>query len=163
MGEPVEVHEFDFWLGRWEVFTPDGALAGTNHITALFGGRVLAESWTGRTGVLGVSLNSWDPEQGSWHQTWMDSGGSTLLLDGGLHDGRMVLEGRVPSPAAVIAATGTTPTEQRVDAPSATQRHRITWTPSADGDQVRQFWESSDDDGATWAVVFDGRYRRVAE
>jgi hypothetical protein len=34
---------------------------------------------------------------------------------------------------------------------------RITWTPEQDG--VRQHWQSSADDGATWTTVFDGHYR----
>jgi hypothetical protein len=37
-------------------------------------------------------------------------------------------------------------------------RHRITWTPN-DGGSVRQFRESTDDNGA-WSVAFDGRYTR---
>ncbi len=31
-------HQFDFWVGEWEVRTPDGALAGTNRITGILGG-----------------------------------------------------------------------------------------------------------------------------
>ena len=37
-------------------------------------------------------------------------------------------------------------------------RHRITWTPDADG-SVRQLWESTNDKGE-WTVAFDGRYTR---
>jgi hypothetical protein len=37
-------------------------------------------------------------------------------------------------------------------------RHRITWTPDADG-SVRQLWESTDVKGQ-WSTVFDGRYTR---
>jgi hypothetical protein len=39
-------------------------------------------------------------------------------------------------------------------------RHRITWTPNADG-SVRQHWQSTDDAGR-WTTVFDGRYVRAA-
>jgi hypothetical protein len=42
------------------------------------------------------------------------------------------------------------------------QQQRITWTPNADG-TVRQFWDTSDDDGKTWVVSFDGIYRRQAK
>jgi len=73
------VRQFSFWLGRWDVFTPDGAHVGTNDITPLFDGRVLVEHWTGDSGVTGVSLNAWNAERGVWHQTWMDSTGSTPL------------------------------------------------------------------------------------
>jgi hypothetical protein len=140
MTEPVETSQFDFWVGEWEVLDPEGRVVGHNSITRLLGGRALSERWSGAGGVGGASLSSWDAARGRWHQTWMDSTGSTLLLDGGLVDGAMVLEGDAPDDE---------------DA-SRQQRHRITWTPG-DG-EVRQVWEVSDD-GSTWSVAFDGRYR----
>lgn len=124
-------HDFDFWIGEWDVFGPQGAQVGTNDITAMYGNGMLHEHWHGRGGVEGRSLNAYDADRGCWHQTWMDSTGGVLLLDGGLRDGAMVLE-----------AAG----------------QRITWT--HEGEEVRQVWESSTDDGATWTVAFDGRYRR---
>ena len=80
---------------------------------------------------------------GRWHQTWVDSGGSLLLLDGGPLDGGMVLEGVAPAD----------------DDPRRLDRQRITWTPMPDG-SVRQHWEVSADDGGAWRTAFDGRYRR---
>jgi hypothetical protein len=145
MDEPRESRQFDFWLGSWKVFDPDDRLVGTNRISALFGGLALMEEWEGTGAVSGRSLNSWDAGRQHWHQTWMDSSGSTLLLDGGLLDGSMVMEGSAPS------GSGGQPWD----------RHRITWTPSPEGAEVRQLWETSSDDGASWAVAFDGRYRRA--
>lgn len=139
-------HDFDFWLGTWDVFGPQGRQVGTNTITALFGGTVLMEDWSGAGGIRGRSLNSWDANRRSWHQTWMDSTGSTLLLDGGLIDGVMVMQGTAPS------GSNGTPWDA----------HRISWTPSDDGSEVRQLWETSSDDGETWTVGFDGTYRRVS-
>ena len=135
-------HDFDFWIGDWEVFGPQGKQAGTNTITSMFGNGMLHEHWHGKGGVEGRSINAYDEARGVWHQTWMDATGGVLLLDGGLRDGAMVLEGR--------AANG--------EDPSVMERQRITWT--HDGTEVRQLWESSADDGATWTVAFDGRYRR---
>ncbi len=146
MEEPDQAHQFDFWLGSWEVYDPAGRRVGTNRISALFGGLALMEEWEGDGAVSGRSLNAWDAGRDAWHQTWMDSSGSTLLLDGGLEDGSMVMEGSAPSG----------PDGQPWD------RHRITWTPSPDGAQVRQLWETSSDDGSSWSVAFDGeRYRRA--
>lgn len=141
---PSEGTQFSFWLGDWQVFSPAGSPVGTNKITPLYGGRVLVENWSGKGGVEGTSLNAWDPERKCWHQTWMDSTGSTLLLDGAFEDGQMVLEG---------VSEG--------DGVQGPQRNRITWTPSADGAEVRQLWEVSADDGKTWTVGFDGCYRRI--
>ena len=139
-----EAHRFDFWIGRWDVFGPAGRQVGANVIEAVCDGSVLRESWSGTGGVFGTSINSWDRYRRRWHQTWMDSTGTTLLLDGGWHDGAMVLEGEGPNE----------------DDPSRARRHRISWTLSDDGSEVRQYWEVSDD-GETWSVAFDGRYRRA--
>ena len=135
---------FDFWLGTWDVFSPDGRQVGSNRIEALLDGRVLQEHWRGNGGITGTSLNARDATTGRWHQTWVDSSGSVLLLDGEPRNGGMVLEGLTANEADA----------RRSD------RNRITWTPSADGGEVRQLWEVSADDGATWTIAFDGRYRR---
>lgn len=137
-----EYRAFDFWLGDWEVRTPDGKLAGTNRITREYGGCVLHEHYSTDRGYSGESLNIYDASRKRWHQSWVDSSGTLLLLEGGLHDGKMVLEG------------------QTLDDDAKPIRHRITWTPNADG-SVRQFWESTDAAG-TWGTAFDGQYTRAA-
>ena len=134
-------HEFDFWIGEWDVAGPDGASYGRNSITSPFGNGVLAEHWRGTGGVEGHSLNVYDVPRARWHQTWVDTGGNLLLLEGGPVDGAMVLEGVAPDD------------EQRP------VQQRITWTPSADGSEVRQHWETSID-GDVWETAFDGRYHR---
>ncbi len=135
--------DFDFWLGFWEVRDPEGKLVGHNRIEAAHGGCVLIENWTSSSGVTGTSVNLYDRDRGRWHQTWVDSGGGLLQLDGALNGRSMVLEGD-----AIDA-----------DAPGKLSRQRITWTPQAGG--VRQLWESSTDGGKTWIAVFDGRYTRA--
>jgi len=91
--------------------------------------------------VEGRSLNAYDASTDRWHQTWVDSTGGLLLLDGGLVDGAMVLEGSAPA-----------------DQGAAPERQRIAWTVERDG--VRQHWEASADGGTTWRTAFDGCYRR---
>ncbi len=137
-------HAFDFWIGDWDVFGPQGKQVGTNTISALFGTGSLTEHWRGVGGIEGRSLNAYDAMRSCWHQTWVDATGTLLQLDGGWSDGAMVLEGIAPSD----------------DDPGRNDLQRITWTPSGDGKQVRQLWEVSGDDGASWQVAFDGRYRR---
>ena len=48
---------FDFWLGRWEVRTADGALAGHNEIIREHAGCLLVERWQSALGGAGSSLN----------------------------------------------------------------------------------------------------------
>jgi hypothetical protein len=141
---PSTAHDFDFWVGHWDVFDPDGNEVGRSSITALFGTGAINEHWRGSSGVEGRSLSAYDPARGCWHQTWVDSSGTLLRLDGGMLGGAMVLQGQAPAAAD----------------PSRTERQRISWQPSADGSEVRQLWEVSADGAATWQVVFDGRYRR---
>lgn len=139
-GPLPEVRQFDFWVGDWEVTTPDGELSGHNCIEKLLGDRVLQENWTGTSGHVGRSFNLYDASIGKWRQFWVDASGLALVLTGGIVDGAMVLEGaRLSDGKSVL--------------------DRITWTPNADG-TVRQLWETSDDGGAKWTVIFDGLYRR---
>ena len=137
----AEHRQFDFWLGRWEVFTPDGRKAGENIIEAAHGGCVLVERWQGGGGFTGTSLNSWDARARLWRQHWVDNQGGLLQLAGGLDGRRMVLASEGPHPRK----------------PGATLRQRIAWTLLNDG-AVRQHWETSEDGGATWVTLFDGRY-----
>lgn len=143
----AEHRQFDFWLGEWEVDLPDGSRAGRNRIESILDGCVLQEHWTGATGFSGKSFNLYNRVSGQWEQFWVSQGGGRLHLRGGLRDGAMVLEGRRERPDP---ETGKRPHE------------RITWTPQDDG-SVRQLWETSKDDGASWQVTFDGRYRKRAE
>lgn len=136
----AEHRQFDFWLGEWNVRTPDGKLAGVNSITGEYGGCVLHERYSTGRGYSGESLNIYDAARKVWHQTWVDTSGTLLLLEGGLRGTSMVLEG------------------QTVGAEGQVTRHRITWTPGADG-SVRQYWESTDGKGQ-WRTAFDGSYTR---
>ncbi len=137
-----EFRQFDFWIGTWDV-TSNGNEAGSNVIEAKLGGCVLHEHWTGASGNVGESFNTYDRTTGQWHQTWVDNAGSLLQLDGQFTEGAMQLQGTTRGP----------------DGGEVLQR--ITWRQvDGDPDHVRQLWESSTDGGTTWTVAFDGHYRR---
>jgi hypothetical protein len=137
----AEHRQFDFWIGDWDVFLPDGTLVGTNKITLILGTCVLLENWTGKSGLEGWSFNVFDRTEGKWHQTWVDSHGARLDLLGTLVGKNMVLSGTKPGPDG------------------GTIIDRVTWEP-IDANHVRQLWEQSKDGGKTWSVVFDGSYVR---
>lgn len=137
-----EHRQFDFWLGTWTVTDRDGAVQGTNTISRILDGCVLYESWSGAGGSRGHSFNIYSATRKAWHQTWVDASGTLLLLDGGLVDGRMVLEGDTP------ARDG-----------SGTLHHRITWTPVNEA-EVTQHWQVTRDGGETWRELFFGVYRK---
>ena len=135
--------QFDFWVGRWDV-TANDQPAGTNEITLAHGDCVLKENWTSAQGnFTGSSLNLYDAATDRWHQTWVDTTGNLLELNGGLQDGSMVLQGERPTQEGGMSL------------------QRITWTPNEDG-SVRQHWETSTDGGDSWSTVFDGLYEKAA-
>ena len=135
-----EHHQFDFWIGDWQVHRPDGALAGINRITREYGGCVIHERYATGKGYSGESLNVYDAARKVWHQTWVDDSGLLLTIEGRWNGKSMVLEGLAP------------------DSSGAMVKQRITWTPNADG-TLRQLWESTDAKGA-WTVLFDGKYTK---
>jgi hypothetical protein len=73
---------------------------------------------------------------------WADNRGAVLRIEGAWEAGSMRLTGR------------------RLGSDGVTRDLRITWTPLEDGG-VRQLQEVSEDEGVTWAVGFDGRYRKA--
>jgi tetratricopeptide (TPR) repeat protein len=131
---------FDFWVGDWEARTEDGILQGHNRIERVLGGAALIERWTGATGYRGISLNRYDRRADTWRQTWVDDQGDIVeFVDGVAADGRLAF-------VATDADGG---------------RRRLTFTDGGP-DAFRQLSERSDDDGRTWTVEYDFRYRRMA-
>ncbi|MGH7720890.1 MAG: hypothetical protein ACREON_18845, partial [Gemmatimonadaceae bacterium] len=141
--EAPEHRQFDFWIGEWDVLSPTGAPLGKNTITRILKGCVLQENWTGQGGGSGTSFNKYDPRDRKWHQSWVDDSNGFLLLSGGLDGGAMRFTGEMPS------GTG------------GTIMHRLSFTRvGGSPERVRQFWETSTDNGKTWTVAFDGTYVR---
>ncbi|HIG23318.1 MAG TPA: hypothetical protein EYG02_03910 [Henriciella marina] len=135
--------DFDFWLGEWDVTTPDGRVAGTNSITKAEDGCLLIERWTGARGSTGQSYNFYDTGLQKWRQVWV-ARGATIDYAGKLtEDGEMRLEGKI------AYRNGTT-------AP-----FRGSWTPEADG-SVTQYFQQYNSETESWDDWFTGIYRRSA-
>jgi hypothetical protein len=139
-GCPAPEHrQFEFWVGDWNV-TVQGKQAGVNQVTLEEAGCVIHERWTGARGGTGQSFNFYDRTTGKWVQFWVDNQGNYLHLTGTYAESRLTLLGTAPGPKGV-------------------QQQRLSFFRNGDG-SVRQLWETSDDDGTTWQVTFDGLYRR---
>ncbi|HUF09132.1 MAG TPA: hypothetical protein VMO47_07425 [Rhodothermales bacterium] len=133
-------HQFDFWIGDWEV-TAGGKVAGHNLIEPILDGCVIQENWTGAGGSAGSSFNFYNPQTDGWEQFWVWRNGTTIHTKGGYSDGKMVLEGET--------------TNQQ----GQSVLNRITWHDNDDG-TVRQHWQMSSDGGETWTDAFDGLYTK---
>jgi hypothetical protein len=139
-----EHHQFDFWIGRWDVFNAAGRLVSHSLIESVYGCGI-RENWMPLNGQNGGSLSIYVPADHDWEQFWIDSSGSRVVFKGGWNGTAMVISGVWP--ASPAAAQG----------PIV----RMTYTVQADG-SVRQFGESSRDNGQTWAGAFNFVYRRHA-
>jgi hypothetical protein len=145
-----ESHQFDFWVGKWEVH-PNGADTIIAHslIEKRYSGCAVRENWmpVGKESTGGGgSLSLYDEALKKWRQTWIDSTGTRVDLDGGLV-------------AGVMSITGSW---ANFNGPGKSALVRMNYQLQPDG-QVRQWAQAAADGGKTWQPAFDFLYRRVKE
>jgi len=136
-----EYRQFDFWVGEWEVFDPGGQKVGENVVLSASKGCLVLENWTGTAGGEGKSMNFYEPSLKKWRQIWVGSLGAVSEFSGEYKDGAMRFSG-----------------ETRMGADKKVQR-RLTFF-NLGPNEVRQFSERSTDEGASWQVDYDFRYKR---
>jgi hypothetical protein len=78
-----EFHQFDFWIGEWDVTEKDQP-AGHSRIDAILLNCAISENWSSAQGGDGKSYNAYDAQSKQWTQFWVAQSGTTLLLRGGL-------------------------------------------------------------------------------
>lgn len=135
-------HQFDFWLGDWDVTTPDGAFAGNNEITSEEGGCLIVERWMSVNGGTGQSYNYFNPATEKWRQVWVSTG-AMINYQGGLTEtGSMKLDGVITYVASAQTADFTGE-----------------WTHNEDG-TVTQHFEQYDAEKDEWVAWFTGVYTK---
>lgn len=132
-------HQFDFWIGKWDVFNPAGKKVGENTITQVQDNCVLLENWVS-TGT-GTSYNYYDPADSTWNQLYLDNQGTILKLKGKFEDNKMILW------------------SNEVRGQNGNYRNRITWQLLPDG-HVSQKWDIVALNGTVLSVAFDGVYKK---
>lgn len=133
-------HQFDFWVGKWDVYGPKGRKIAQSLIEPVYGCGI-RENWMPLNGENGGSLSVYVPGQKRWEQFYFDTSGERAYLQGGWTGERMVLNRVWDS-------------DQK-----GRPLNRMSYEIRPNGD-VRQFGESSTDQGRTWSVTFDLLYRR---
>lgn len=140
--------QFDFWVGNWEAFAPNGNKGGDSKISIILDSCVILEEWTSagaQQGLIfsGKSFNMYNVATKQWQQTWVDNTGNTTeFLRGEGADGKIVYYA------------------DKVTGPNGKAfMRRLTFT-KLSNDKVRQFGELSNDEGKTWVVEYDLEYRR---
>jgi tetratricopeptide (TPR) repeat protein len=139
-----ESHLFDFWIGDWKVYNPQGQQAGTSKIEQILGECVIQENWTDYFGGKGKSINTYNASAKEWQQTWVnDKGGLTEFINGEYKDGAM----RFASSRPQITN-------------GKTVYRRLTFF-NTNANEVRQLGEISNDLQKTWKVEYDFKYVRA--
>jgi hypothetical protein len=146
---PAEAHQFDFWLGDWDLVWEGGG-RGHNRITRILDGQVIQEQFTGfATGsddikpLLGLSVSVYAPFLGAWRQTWVDSTGNYMDFLGGYDDGKLTL--------SMERTVTDRPTRYRMVFYNIAA-HTLDWD-----------WERSEDGGQSWQLLWRIHYQRHAE
>jgi hypothetical protein len=130
---------FDFWIGEWTV-TQSGQFAGNSSVQPILGHCTIFEQWEGASGTLGKSFNYYDPAHDHWRQIWISDNGTFIEFTGEARDGGIFYTAETRNPAD-----------------GSVTLHKFEFTVIGE-DGVRQYWETSSDDGATWQTIWDGRY-----
>ena len=85
--------DFDFVVGSWDFYTPDGTKIGVQTYTKREDGHLIVEEWQLSSGETGLGMSFVDPKTGLWRQVWM-SPMYHIDYSGGIDEnGAMVLEG----------------------------------------------------------------------
>ena len=143
-----EYRQFDFWIGEWEAFAPNGNKGGDSKISLMLDSCAILEEWTS-TGLqkgiryAGKSYNMYNATQKKWQQYWVDNTGNiTRYFNGHYEEGKMIVQ---------------TDNEKVND--TLWQIQKMTFY-NLGPDKVRQHGETSSDNGKTWVTSFDLEYRR---
>jgi tetratricopeptide (TPR) repeat protein len=138
-----EYHQFDFWLGDWEVQDPAGNVVGHNAVTAEQDGCLIVEHWAATGGAqTGTSFNYYDIRDKKWHQLYLDNSGNAgafPAMSGELKENKMILLTNDPGNSI----------------------SKWTWY-AVSPNHVRQMAEQSTDNQKTWQITWDSIYVKKA-
>ncbi len=137
----TESRQFDFFVGEWDAFNPQGRKDGTSVIQKISGDCAILENWTNAFGGGGKSINFYDAANGKWYQYWIGQDGNPARFSGVYKNGAMRFEGEPY-----------TQNGKRV-------LSRLTFF-NLDANTVRQLAEQSVDEGKTWTITYDYKYVR---
>jgi tetratricopeptide (TPR) repeat protein len=138
--EGPEFHDFDFWVGEWDV-TAAGQSAGTSSVQKILNNCVILENYSGQSGYAGKSFNSYDSEKKQWRQYWIDNAAGVVEFHGRYSGDQLVYEADSPNPDGKIA------------------HRKMTFVKLPDG-RVRQFSVQTTDGGKTWTPEYDLLYTK---
>jgi hypothetical protein len=145
--DPV-YRQFDFWLGEWEAFNPNGQKVGDSKISLILDSCVILEEWSSSSVNRGIryagkSFNTYNAATRQWQQTWVDNaGGSNEYLLGKFENNKIIYSS---SPFLFSKDT------MAIRKMTFTNLSPVT---------LRQLGEISKNNGVSWVTEYDLEYRR---
>ncbi len=137
----TESRQFDFWLGDWTVSYPGMSATSSSKVHLSLDKCLVVESWVGGKGHTGENMFAYSSDDKSWHGMFADNEGRVHVFEGKVAQGSAEFIGpsRGPNGEAVL------------------NRIKIV---HLNDNNVKQTWEKSHDNGATWSMEFQGDYVR---
>lgn len=144
----TEYRQFDFWIGEWEAFGPNGKKAGDSKVSLILDSCIIFEEWTSASlqqglRYAGKSFNTYNATTKQWQQTWVDNVGGT----------NEYLQGKFDNNLIIYSSTAF-----KISKDTMAIR-KMTFT-NLSTDKLRQHGEISKDNGVTWVTEYDLEYRR---
>jgi len=135
--------QLDYWLGTWTIGAQGSSGNAHSTVSASLDKCLVVENWDGGRGHYGQNFFGYSADDKSWYGMFADNEGRVhVFTSGKVADGRAEFEGTSRGPAGE----------------SILNRVKVT---RASPNTVEQTWEKSNDNGATWNVVFRGVYSRA--
>jgi hypothetical protein len=137
-----ESRQLDYWLGDWFVAAPGSTGSSSSNVSLSLDKCLVVENWNDGKDHAGENLFGYSADDRSWRGVFADNRGRVhVFVDGTVAAG--AAEFRGPSASS--------------DGKTVLNRVKIVRvTPNT----IKQTWERSGDNGATWIMAFHGEYTR---
>lgn len=138
-----ENRQLDYWLGNWTVGAEGSSGNARSTVTLSLDKCLVVENWNGGRGHYGQNVFGYSADDKSWYGMFADNEGRVHVFT----------SGKVSSGSAEFEGTSRGPNGE-----SVLNRVKVM---RLNPNKVEQTWEKSNDNGATWKVVFRGEYSRA--
>ena len=139
----TEASQFDFWLGNWDL-TYNDTMHAVNLITKDLDNCVIHEHFKSpSTKYFGESWSVYNPKTKKWQQTWVDSQGGYITLNGVFENATMTLY-----------------TEPFIDQKGNKVQYRMLFN-NITADKFDWNWDVTNDEGKTWKSSWEIHYKRA--
>jgi hypothetical protein len=135
--------QLDYWLGNWRIGA-EGSSGNAHSMVSLSLDKCLVvENWDGGKGHFGQNAFGYSADDKSWYGMFADNESRVHVFT----------SGKVASGSAEFDGASLGPNGE-----SILNRVKVI---RLNPDKIEQTWEKSNDNGATWNVVFHGEYWRA--